>query len=99
MPGFCYGESSVFHLVLGTSLPGGTPDGDLNRPDGIAAETLKHGMSPALGEAVQCGMVNEGIDVFHGGGLLSIAHTEVDIDRTIEAFDTTIRRMVAEDLF
>ena len=54
---------------------------------------------PYFSEAVQCGMMNEGIDVFHGGGLLSIAHTEADIDRTIEAFDTTIRRMVTEDLF
>ncbi len=47
VPGFCYGESSVFHLVLGTPLPGGTPDGDLNRPEGITAETLKRGMPPA----------------------------------------------------
>ena len=99
VPGFCYGESSIFHLVLGTPLPGGTPDGDLNRPDGVDAETLKRGMSPALGEAIQCGMTNEGVDVFHGGGLLSIAHTEADIDRTIEAFDTTIRRMISEGAF
>lgn len=99
VPGFCYGESSVFHLVLGTPLPGGTPDGDLNAPEGIAAETLKRGMPGNLAEAVQCGMANEGVDVFHGGGLLSIAHTEADIDRTIEAFDTTIRRMIAEEMF
>ncbi len=99
VPGFCYGESSVFHLILGTSLPGGTPDGDLQAPEGITAETLKRGLSGNLGEAIQCGMTNEGIDIFHGGGLLSIAHTEADIDRTVEAFDTTIRRMIAEELF
>lgn len=99
VPGFCYGESSTFHLVLGTTLPGGTPDGDLQLPEGVDPITLKRGMPSNLGEAMQCGMVNEGIDCFHGGGLLSIAHTEADIDRTIEAFDTTIRRMIAEDLF
>lgn len=99
VPGFCYGESSVFHLVLGTPLPGGTPDGDLHRPEGIAAETLKRGMPGKVAEAVHCGMVNEGIDVFHGGGLLSVAHTDADVDRTIEAFDTTIRRMIAEETF
>ena len=73
---------------MATSAAGGHRRGDIE---------TRH--AAKLGEAVQCGMVNEGIDVFHGGGLLSIAHTEADIDRTIEAFDTTIRRMVAEDLF
>ena len=99
VPGFCYGESSVFHLVLGSALPGGTPDGDLRAPEGVAAETLKRGMGGQVGEALQCGMYVEGVDVFHGGGLLSIAHTDADVDRTIEAFDTTIRRMIAEGAF
>jgi glutamate-1-semialdehyde 2,1-aminomutase len=99
VPGFCYGESSLFHLVLGTPLPGGTPDGDLTMPQGIAPETLKAGIPHKLNDPLYAGMMAEGVEVFHGGGLLSIAHTEADVDRTIEAFDTTIRRMIGEGVF
>lgn len=99
VPGFCYGESSIFHLVLGDVFPGGTPDGDLNMPQGVAPEVLKRGGDATLNTALHAGMTNEGIDVFHGGGMLSIAHTEADVDRTIAAFDTTLRRMIAEGQF
>jgi len=99
VPGFCYGESSMFHLVLGTPYPGGTPDGDLQAPQGVAPETLKRGIAPKLDAPLYCGMVAEGVDLFHGGGLLSVAHTEADVDRTIEAFDTTVRRMTNEGAF
>ena len=57
------------------------------------------GLPGNIGEALQCGMFIEGVDVFHGGGLLSVVHTEADIDRSIEAFDTTIRRMIGEGVF
>jgi len=60
---------------------------------------LKAGMSPRLALALQQAMINEGVDLFHGGGLLSAAHTPEDIDRTIEAFDRSIRRMKDEGLF
>ena len=43
--------------------------------------------------------VIEGVDIFHGGGFLSVVHTETDIDRTIEAFDTTVRRMIGQGVF
>lgn len=99
VPGFCYGESSLFHLVLGDALPGGTPDGDLAMPQSVAPEVLKRGGDASLHTVLHAGMTNEGIDVFHGGGMLSIAHTEADVDRTIEAFDTTLRRMIAEGQF
>jgi len=99
VPGFCHGESSMFHLVLGTAYPGGTPDGDLQQPQGIAPEILKRGSTAKLDTLLHSCMVTGGVDIFHGGGLLSVAHTEADIDRTIEVFDTSIRRMVGEDAF
>ncbi len=98
VPGFCYGESSMFHLSLGTALPGGTPDGDLTAPQGVTPETLKAGTG-TYDAMLHGGMVAEGIDLFHGGGMLSVAHTEADVDRTIEAFDTAVRRMVNEGAF
>jgi hypothetical protein len=37
----------------------------------------------------------EGVDLFHGGGLLSVKHTEQDIDFTIDAFRNSLGRMRA----
>ena len=98
VPGFAWGESSVFHLILGQQASN-QQGGDLRVPEGVAAEVLKNGTTGRLAQALQLGMINEGVDLFHGGGLLSIAHTPDDIDKTIAAFDATIGRMIEEDLF
>ncbi len=99
VPGFAHGESSTFHLVLGTAYPGGTPDGDMQGPQGVDPMTLKKGVPANLDGPLYFGMVAGGVDLFHGGGMLSTAHTEADVDRTIEVFDTSIRRMVGEGIF
>ena len=41
-------------------------------------------------------MLNEGIDLMGPGGMLSAAHSEEDVSRTVEAFRATVRRMKAE---
>jgi glutamate-1-semialdehyde 2,1-aminomutase len=56
-------------------------------------------MSPALATTLYQAMVNEGVDLFHGGGLLSVAHTPDDIDRTVEAFERAVLRMREEGWF
>ena len=43
-------------------------------------------------------MALEGVDLFHGGGLLSIAHTKDDIDFTIDAFDKSLTRLQTEGI-
>jgi glutamate-1-semialdehyde 2,1-aminomutase len=48
--------------------------------------------------ALNACMLLNGVDMFSNGGLLSAAHSDEDIDRTIEAFDTTIRRMRDEGI-
>ncbi len=98
VPGFVWGESSVFHVALGYTCSNQRGE-DIRVPEGVAPEVLKAGMSPRLGLALQQAMINEGVDLFHGGGLLSVAHTPEDIDRTIEAFDRSVRRMRDEGLF
>ncbi len=98
VPGFVWGESSVFHIALGHTCSNQRGE-DIRVPEGVAPEVLKAGMNPRLGLALQQAMINEGVDLFHGGGLLSVAHTPEDIERTIAAFDRSVRRMRDEGLF
>ena len=44
-------------------------------------------------------MLNEGVDLIDTGGRVAVAHTEQDIDHTIEAFTSTVRQMKEEGLF
>ena len=44
-------------------------------------------------------MLNHGVDLMGGsGGFTSGVHTDEDIDRTIKAFETSVREMKAEGL-
>lgn len=98
VPGFVYGESSVFHIMLGQTCTNLTA-GDLHTPEGVAPDKLKAGMGQRLEGIVTAGMLLGGAHLFHAGGLLSMKHTVEDIDKTIEAFDTTVTRMRDEGLF
>jgi len=97
VPGIVYGESSVFHVALGVTC-GNFAGGDLRFPEGVDATTLKGG-SGALTGPLQVGMLIEGVDLFSGGGMLSVAHTEEDVERTVEGFDRVVGRMEEEGLF
>lgn len=97
VPGFCYGESSVFHLSLGSSCSNMT-DGDLRKPEGISVSALKGGLVRKAKSSFIAGMMLEGSDITFGGGWLSVMHTPDDIDRTIQGFDRTIARMRDEGI-
>ncbi len=98
VPGFAWGESSAFHVALGDRCanPSG---GDLRMPQGVLAATLNASGSTPLIVQLHLGMLLEGIDLFHGGGFLSAAHTEEDVDRTVAAFDGVLGRMLEEGAF
>jgi glutamate-1-semialdehyde 2,1-aminomutase len=98
VPGFVYGEASVFHIMLGVTCDNMT-SGDLHTPVGVDPEVLKAGSSQRVEGILTAGMLLGGAHLFHAGGLLSIKHTAEDIDKTIEAFDTTITRMRDEGVF
>jgi glutamate-1-semialdehyde 2,1-aminomutase len=86
VPGQAYGESSTFHLLIGR--PGA--------PAQASLATLKSaGMSPELSAELHAGMLLEGVQLFHGSGFLSAAHTEADVDRTVAAFAATLARLPA----
>jgi glutamate-1-semialdehyde 2,1-aminomutase len=86
--GIVHGHSSTFCILLGV-------DGPLDR---IPAETLKTGVGGALSTALHCGMLLHGVQLFHGAGFLSTAHTRDDLDRTVTAFDAVVPALQAEGL-
>src|SRR5690349_2180707 len=86
VPGRAYGESPTFHLLIG----------DAGEPEEAGLETLKAGgMSPELTAELHNGMLLEGVQLFHGSGFLSAAHTEHDVERTVTAFAATLARLPA----
>ncbi|MGE5132046.1 MAG: aspartate aminotransferase family protein [Gemmatimonadota bacterium] len=86
VPGCAYGESSTFHLLMG-------------HPAGPATASLRvlktAGMSRQLAAELHNGMLLEGVQLFHGSGFLSAAHTESDVERTVAAFAATLARLPA----
>ena len=94
--GCVYGESSVFHILLGASPPGGIKE-DIRNP-GLSVEVLKMGVDPQINRLFQLSMLIEGVDIFHMGGLLSSVHTDEDIEKTKEAFRRTIGRLRGEGI-
>ena len=92
--GCVYGDSSVFHLVLGIT-PRNFTGGDIRHPM-LPPEVLKMGAEKNLARLFQLSMLCEGVDVFHLGGLVSSAHTDEDVERTVKAFEITIERLRRE---
>jgi glutamate-1-semialdehyde 2,1-aminomutase len=86
--GIVHGTSSTFCLLLGVDGPPGRLD----------AATPKRGTTGALYHALHCGMLLEGVHLFHACGFVSAAHTEADVDRMITAFDRVVPRLQAEGL-
>ena len=94
MPGCAYGHASMFHLVLGAECPPPIDNFSWDWQDRPGAK-----MPPMAGEvfwSLRRGMLNEGADLMGPGGMLSSAHSEEDVARTLEAFATTLRAMKAE---
>ncbi len=86
--GAAWGDSSVFHLMLGVPVPA-RGDGDLRDPQ-LPAQTLKKGSAPQIDQAFNLAMLHEGVHIFHSGGLLSIAHDDVVIEDTLAAFERAL---------
>lgn len=83
-PGCAYGQASTFCLLFG------------ERTDDPV--TLKQGVQGALLSALQCAMLLEGVHLFHGCGLLSIAHGAAEIELTAKAFARSLERLQDEGL-
>jgi glutamate-1-semialdehyde 2,1-aminomutase len=98
VPGFAWGDSSGFHIGVGTAIPNQRGE-DLREPEGLTAEQLV-GLAPnPLNTKLHLGLMLEGVELFHGGGFLSVKHTDTDVDRTVAAVDHVLGRMDDEGAF
>jgi glutamate-1-semialdehyde 2,1-aminomutase len=95
--GCAWGESSTFHIILGEHCSNRTA-GDLHAPEGISPATLKASGKAGLATPLSLGMLLEGVDLFSAGGMLSVTHSEDDVDFTVEAFERTLSRLRQEGL-
>jgi glutamate-1-semialdehyde 2,1-aminomutase len=98
IPGYSWGESSVFHVKLGEAVPNQT-GGDLHSPEGVSAEDLKNSGHGRLNDLLHLGLMLEGVEFFHSGGMIGTAHTSEDIDETVAAFGRVLDRMMDEGSF
>jgi glutamate-1-semialdehyde 2,1-aminomutase len=89
--GCVYGDSSVFHIVLG-AMPENFSSGDIKNPM-LSPEILKTGAEKNLARLFQLSMLLEGVDIFHLGGLVSSAHTDEDIEKIARGFEVTVKRL------
>jgi glutamate-1-semialdehyde aminotransferase len=89
-----YGHSSMLHIALGMEEQ--PPDGYGWGWRALPVEPAR--VSGAAIQALRRGMLNEGVDLMAGGLMVSSAHTDADVDRTVEAFRRTLRAMKDEAL-
>ena len=83
-PGYAYGQASTFCLIFGER--------------GDDPVTLKRGVPEPLLSALQCALLLEGVHLFHGCGLLSIAHGDGEVELTARAFARSLERLQDEGL-
>jgi glutamate-1-semialdehyde 2,1-aminomutase len=93
--GFVYGDSSTFRIVIGSERPEGDPAGWWRT---VRPATLKHGMPGPVLDALQAGMLLEGVHLFQGRGFVSTAHSQADVQHTTAAFERTLRRLRSEGI-
>ena len=98
VPAFAWGESSVFHIAAGKEASNFTA-GDMRSPEGVSPEELKGSGSDTFGMMIEIGGLLEGVHLFHSGGMLSTAHTEQDVEQTVEAVGRVLGRMKDEGAF
>jgi glutamate-1-semialdehyde 2,1-aminomutase len=98
VPGFVWGESSVFHVALGEQASNFAA-GDMHTPEGVTPEFLKSSGGTTLGMAFEIGMLLEGVHVFHSGGLLSTRHTDADVEHTVNAAHNVFSALKSQGAF
>jgi glutamate-1-semialdehyde 2,1-aminomutase len=87
VPGFIYGQSSEFRVVLaGTQVPE-AQDYD---PRDLPWQLLSDGMPGERTRLLQLALANHGSHLFGAGGLVSSVHTEADIAQTVEAWRASL---------
>jgi glutamate-1-semialdehyde 2,1-aminomutase len=94
--GCAYGIASTFHTIVGQACPEPI-DGFQWRWDGKPGAAVP-GTPPEVTLALRRGLLNRGVDLMGMGGLMSSVHQDADIDRTLAAFEETLRDMRHEEI-
>lgn len=83
VPGVVYGDSSVFHIYLGSEpSPGGR-------------DQAWGSMRGTVGHKLRSAMLSRGVDLLVSGGMVSQAHGPSEIDDTVRAFDASVTELAA----
>ncbi len=89
-----YGEFSGFRLLSGYHGP--RPDNDAFIPWGGALEQLEAPRPARLVHSFRIGMMLHGVDLSGLGGMTTAAHTEADVEATVQAVANTITLLKEE---
>ena len=88
--GTAYGDSSTFHVFFGENGRGNV--------DGLDAAQIR-GVRPETVRALKDGLRRRGVDLMsHMSGVTSAAHSEDDIDQTLEVFEGALQDMIEAGL-
>lgn len=88
-----YGDGPLWHVILGRGAKA-NPDGTLDISSTDPA-SLRESNKPAVKAALQAGMMQRGVDLMSGkSGIMSTAHTDIDLEQTVDAFRETLRDML-----
>ena len=89
--GAVYGEDSTFHISFGDRIV----DGSVAQ---LGAAAIR-GVPKQTVMALRNGLRQRGVDLMsHMSGVTSMAHNDADIDQTLDAFEDTLRGMIAQGL-
>lgn len=94
--GCAYGESSMFHMLLGVPVSD-RGDGDVRDP-GLSADVLKNGTPRDIDHALHLAMLHEGVHLFHGGGILGIGHDDQIVADTLTAFERAVVELQSQKM-
>ena len=93
--GACFGDKSVFHIYLGDCDRDPTEYSPL--PPASAINLLSGGDVKAT-SALKMNLLFSGVDTWVGEGILSMVHTDEDIDRTLEALAKSLDVVIEDGL-
>jgi glutamate-1-semialdehyde 2,1-aminomutase len=92
-----YGDGPIWHVLLGRGARANA-DGTLDLSSANTL-TLREANRPAVKAALRGGLMRRGVDLMSGhAGIMSSAHTQADLDQTVEAFRETLREMRDEGM-
>lgn len=92
--GACYGDSSMFHVYLGDCDSDPTEYSKL--PPATAATLFKGGAGEAMSRLRKNLLFSGGVDIWLRTGICSMAHSDEDVEQTLEAFSNGLDTIIED---